>query len=148
VFPKWSWLGSREQFLHCRLRKFRHSKSSVRFRLTQRIARSLGDSWASCYVSVIVLLSYLGLCPHFITVFTVVGRWFACGWDYDRFNAYCSWDKPDYRLLFFTDVWLVSNICSSSVGSTLARSSAHTVAGSSAVGTIWKPFERQWRSYS
>jgi len=25
----WTWLGSREQFLHCGLRKFRHSKSSV-----------------------------------------------------------------------------------------------------------------------
>jgi len=29
VFPKWAWSGSREQFLHCGLRKFRHSKSSV-----------------------------------------------------------------------------------------------------------------------
>jgi len=114
VFPKWAWSGSREQFLHCGLRKFCHSKSSVyrcytpldcrrfvydtykimkgtqmhhgcvhmfithrptltlqlhnfdlfrtcrtssfctvacqlaRFQLTQRIARSLGDSWAFC----------------------------------------------------------------------------------------------------
>jgi len=114
VLPKWAWSGSREQFLHCGLRKFRHSKSSVysdihkssvvslfmthlrqwkrlghvmvectlsithclwlnlqlhtidlvrtchlssfctvawqlaRFQLTRRIARSLGDSWASC----------------------------------------------------------------------------------------------------
>jgi len=29
VFPEWAWSGSREQFLHCGLRKFRHSKSSV-----------------------------------------------------------------------------------------------------------------------
>jgi len=29
VFPKWAWSGSREQFLHCGLRKFRYSKSSV-----------------------------------------------------------------------------------------------------------------------
>jgi len=29
VFPKWAWSGSSEQFLHCGLRKFRHSKSSV-----------------------------------------------------------------------------------------------------------------------
>jgi len=29
VFPKWAWSGSREQFLHCELRKFCHSKSSV-----------------------------------------------------------------------------------------------------------------------
>jgi len=29
VFPKWAWSGSREQFLHCGLRKFHHSKSSV-----------------------------------------------------------------------------------------------------------------------
>jgi len=29
VFPKWAWSRSREQFLHCGLRKFRHSKSSV-----------------------------------------------------------------------------------------------------------------------
>jgi len=29
VFPKWAWSGSREQFLHCGLRKFRHRKSSV-----------------------------------------------------------------------------------------------------------------------
>ena len=114
MFPKWAWSGSRKQFLHCRLRKFRHSKSSVyrwypqlvrdrfvydtyrtmkatrsrhgwvhmfithcptvtlqlhnfalfrtfrtssfctvawqlaRFQLTRRIARSIGDSWASC----------------------------------------------------------------------------------------------------
>ena len=27
--PKWAWSGSSEQFLHCGLRKFRHSKSSV-----------------------------------------------------------------------------------------------------------------------
>ena len=106
---KWAWSGSREQFLHCGLRKFRHSKSSVyrwytqldhhrfiydtwdngsrlgrimvqcrlprlnlqlhtidlvrtccissfctaawqlaRFQLTRCIARSLGNSWASC----------------------------------------------------------------------------------------------------
>ena len=116
VLPKWAWSGSREQFLHCGLRKFRHSKSSVyrwytqfdrgrivydiwdngsrlgrvmvectlfmthclrlnlqlhaislvrtcrissfctvawqlaRLLLTRRIARSLGDSWASCCV--------------------------------------------------------------------------------------------------
>ena len=114
MLPKCAWSGSREQFLHCGLRKFRHSKSSVyswytqldrrrfvyetwdngsrigrvmvectlfmthclrlnlqlhtislvrtchissfctvawqlaRFQLTRRIARSLGDSWASC----------------------------------------------------------------------------------------------------
>ena len=113
-FHKWAWSGSHEHFLHCELRKFRHSKSSVyrwytqldhrrsvydtwdsgsrlgrvmvectlsithclrlnrqlhtinlvrtcrissfctvawqlaRFQLTRRIARSLGDSWASC----------------------------------------------------------------------------------------------------
>jgi len=29
VFPKWAWSRSREQFLHCGLRKFCHSKSSV-----------------------------------------------------------------------------------------------------------------------
>jgi len=29
VFPKWAWSRSREQFLHCELRKFRHSMSSV-----------------------------------------------------------------------------------------------------------------------
>ena len=29
MFPKWAWSGSREQFLQCGLRKFRHSKSSV-----------------------------------------------------------------------------------------------------------------------
>jgi len=29
MFPKWAWSWSREQFLHCRLRKFLHSKSSV-----------------------------------------------------------------------------------------------------------------------
>ena len=27
VFPKWTWSGSREQLLHCGLRKFCHSKS-------------------------------------------------------------------------------------------------------------------------
>ena len=116
MLPKWAWSESREQFLHCGLRKFRHSKSSVyrwypqvvrrrfvydssetmtanrrvmvectlsithclrlnlqlhtidlvrtcrissfctvawqlaRFQLTWRIARSLGDSWASCFL--------------------------------------------------------------------------------------------------
>ena len=29
MLPKWAWSGSREQFLHCGLGKFRHSKSSV-----------------------------------------------------------------------------------------------------------------------
>jgi len=114
MFPKWAWSGSRKQFLHCGLKKFRHSNSSVyrwytqldrrrfvydtyktmkatrmrhgwvymyithrltltlqlrnfnlfrtcrtssfctvawqlaRYQLTQRIARSLGNSWASC----------------------------------------------------------------------------------------------------
>ena len=114
MFPNWAWSGSREQFLHCGVRKFRHIKSSVyrwytqlnrhlfiydtcktmkatrtrhgwvhmfithwptltlqlhnfdlfrtcrtssfctfawqlaRFHLTRRIARSLGNSWASC----------------------------------------------------------------------------------------------------
>ena len=116
MLPKWAWSGSREQFLHCGLRKFRHSKSSVymwypqlvrgrfvydtwdngsrlgcvmvecilfithclqlnlqlhtidlvrtcrsfctvawqlaRFQLTRRIARSMGDSWASCFMLV------------------------------------------------------------------------------------------------
>ena len=28
-FPNWAWSGSREQFLPCELRKFRHIKSSV-----------------------------------------------------------------------------------------------------------------------
>ena len=116
VFPKWAWSGSREQFLHCGLRKVCHSKASrrytgdihncgrfvydtyrtmeatplrhgwvhmfithcptvtlqlhnfnlfrtcrtssfctvawqlARFQLTRRIARSLGDSWASCTI--------------------------------------------------------------------------------------------------
>jgi len=111
VLPKWAWSGSCKQFLHCGLRKFRHSKSSVyrwytqfdrrrfvydtwdngsrlgrvmvectlfmthclqlhtislvrtcrissfctvawqlaRLLLTRCIARSLGDSWASCF---------------------------------------------------------------------------------------------------
>jgi len=114
VLPKWAWSRSCEQFLHCGLREFRHTKSSVyrwytqldrcwfvydtwdngsrlgrvmvectlsialclrlnlqlhtidlvrtcrinsfctvawqlaRFQLTRLIARSLGDSWASC----------------------------------------------------------------------------------------------------
>jgi len=117
VFPKWAWSGSRGQFVHCGLRKFRHSKSSVyrwypqfvrgpfvydtyetmeatrsrhgwvrmfithclqlnlqlhhidlartcrtsslctvawqlaKFQRTRRIARSLGDSWASCFMN-------------------------------------------------------------------------------------------------
>ena len=29
VMSEWAWSGSRKQFLHCGLRKFRHSKSSV-----------------------------------------------------------------------------------------------------------------------
>ena len=128
MFPKWAWSGSREQFLHCGLRKFRESKSSVyrwytqlyrrrfvydtyktmkatrtrhgwvhmfitrqptltlqlhnfnlfrtcrtssfctvawqlaTFQLTQRIARSLGDSWASCLTHLPML--YNKLKPH------------------------------------------------------------------------------------
>ena len=37
VFPKWAWSGSREQFLHRGLRKFRHSKSSVYRRYPQLV---------------------------------------------------------------------------------------------------------------
>jgi len=129
VLPKWAWSGSREQFLHCGLRKFRHSKSSIdrwytqldlrrfvydtwdygsrlgrvmvectlsithclrlnltlhtidlvrtcrissfctvawqlaRFQLTRRIARSLGDSWASCvYIPSLLFASIKCVC--------------------------------------------------------------------------------------
>ena len=123
VFPKWAWSGSREQFLHCGLRKFRHSKSSVyrwypqldrrrfvydtyktmkatrtrhgwvhmftthrpsgptltlrfvqdlsyytvawqlaKFQLTRRIARSLGDSWASCLIKFPVIYHQFPVC--------------------------------------------------------------------------------------
>jgi len=132
VLPKWAWSGSREQFLHCGLRKFRHSKSSVarwytqldrrrfvydtwdsgsrlgrvmvectlfvthclrlnlqlhttslvrtcrisrfctvawqlaRLLLTRRIARSLGDSWASCHHMLSVrFVRVLFLCVNF-----------------------------------------------------------------------------------
>ena len=130
MLPKWAWSGSPEQFLHCGLRKFRHSKLSVyrwytqldrrrfvydtsetmtatrsrhgwvhmfithclqlnlqlhtiglvrtcrtssfwivawqlaRFQLTRRIARSLGDSWASCntYMHVRIGNAYVKRC--------------------------------------------------------------------------------------
>ena len=39
VFLKWAWSGSREQFLHCGLRKFRHSKASVYMWYPQRDRR-------------------------------------------------------------------------------------------------------------
>ena len=46
VFSKWAWSGSREQFLHCRLRKFRHGKSSVYRWYTQFDRRRfVYDSW-------------------------------------------------------------------------------------------------------
>ena len=46
VFPKWAWSGSREQFLHCRLRKFRHNKSSVYRWYTQLDRRRfVYDTW-------------------------------------------------------------------------------------------------------
>ena len=46
VLPKWAWSGSREQFLHCWLRKFRHSKSSVYRRYTQLDRRRfVYDAW-------------------------------------------------------------------------------------------------------
>ena len=38
VLSKWVWSGSREQFIHCGLRKFRHSKSSV-YRWYPQLAR-------------------------------------------------------------------------------------------------------------
>ena len=41
MFPKWAWSWSREQFLHCGLRKFRHSKSSVHRWYTQPNRRRL-----------------------------------------------------------------------------------------------------------
>jgi len=141
VFPKWAWSGSREQFLYCEFRKFRHSKSSVglyswypqlvrgrfvydtyrimeatrsrhgsvhmfithcptvilklhnldlfrtctssfctvawqfsRFQLTRRIARSLGDSWASCFyfLGVHIFACFMFLCSHCNTVCFIV----------------------------------------------------------------------------
>ena len=46
VLPKWAWSGSREQFLHCGLRKFRHSKSSVYRCYTQLDRRRfVYDTW-------------------------------------------------------------------------------------------------------
>ena len=38
VMSEWAWSWSREQFLHCGLRKFRHSKSSV-YRWYPQLAR-------------------------------------------------------------------------------------------------------------
>jgi len=46
VFPKWAWSGSRDQFLHYGLRKFRHSKSSVYRWYTQLDrCRLVYDTW-------------------------------------------------------------------------------------------------------
>ena len=46
MLPKWAWSGSREQFLHCGLRKFRHSKSSVYRWYTQLDRRRfVYDAW-------------------------------------------------------------------------------------------------------
>ena len=46
VLPKSAWSGSREQFLHCGLRKFRHSKSSVYRWYTQIDCRPfVYDTW-------------------------------------------------------------------------------------------------------
>jgi len=46
VLPKWAWSGSREQFLHCGLRKFRHSKSSVyRWNTQFDRRRFVYDTW-------------------------------------------------------------------------------------------------------
>ena len=46
MLPKWAWSGSREQFLHCGLRKFRHSKSSVDRWYTQFDRRGfVYDTW-------------------------------------------------------------------------------------------------------
>ena len=46
MLPKWAWSGSREQFLQCGLRKFRHSKSSV-YRLYIQFdrCRFVYDTW-------------------------------------------------------------------------------------------------------
>jgi len=146
VFPKWAWSGLREQFLHCGLRKFRHSKSSVyrwypqldrrrfvydsyrttkatrsrhgwvhlfitrrptvtvqlhnfdlfrtcrtssfctvawrlaRFQLTRRIARSLGDSWASCFN----IVAFMGTSIYLINsqlhkmIHRVPDKWQSC----------------------------------------------------------------------
>ena len=157
MFAKWAWSGSREQFLHCGLRKFRHSKSSVyrwyppvvrgrfvydtyrtveatrsrhgwvhmfithchtltlqlhnfdlfrscrtssfctvawqlaRFQLTRRIARSLGDSWASCWfehrVSCFVVKhpTTLEICPHILLSFSLIFiPVSACRWFFPR----------------------------------------------------------------
>ena len=46
MLPKWAWSGSREQFLHCGLRKFCHSKSSVYRWYTQSDCRPfVYDTW-------------------------------------------------------------------------------------------------------
>ena len=46
MLPKWAWSGSREQFLHCGLRKFRHSKSSVyRWYIQLDRRRFVYDTW-------------------------------------------------------------------------------------------------------
>ena len=46
MLPKWAWSGSREQFVHCGLRKFRHSKSSVDRWYTQFDRRRfVCDTW-------------------------------------------------------------------------------------------------------
>ena len=48
MLPKWVWSGSREQFLHCGLRKFRHSKSSVYRWYTQLDRRRfVYDTWGN-----------------------------------------------------------------------------------------------------
>ena len=46
MLPKWAWSGSREQFVHCGLRKFCHSKSSVYRWYTQLDRRRfVYDTW-------------------------------------------------------------------------------------------------------
>ena len=63
MLPKWAWSGSREQFLHCGLRKFRHSKSSVDgwytqlnvvglFMTLETMAADSIASWLSAHLSV------------------------------------------------------------------------------------------------
>ena len=101
VFPKWAWSGSREQFLHRGLRKFRHSKSSV-YRWYPQLVRS--RFVCETYGTMEATRSRHGWVHMFITHATALGS--------------TSWwtTRPDRA------TWLTTKICESTLTADVVRS--------------------------
>ena len=98
MLPKWAWSGSRQQFLHCGLRKFCHSKSSVYRWYTQlNCCRFVYDTWdngsrlgrvmVECTLSITHCL-WLNLQLHTIDLVRIcrISSFYTVGWQLARFQ--------------------------------------------------------------